>query len=187
MEPKYFTQLYNELALEQAKNISNSVDRYSDYLTFLIKRISKRKHIFKDLFNALLQVSACFEPEKIQAILDRPSLHALERLFIKKLIDNRLLLNPYCPNQSIRSDFTRLLMLQKITEEYNEEVDKQQKANLKVNIQFYKRKVYTLIPREDLKPDNKRHFISVPPSAAVGFFWSFSHSDTNIGFVNDQG
>ncbi len=77
-------------------------------------------------------------------------------------------------------------MLQKITQEYNEKVDAWQKTDLSVKFQFFKRKVYTLIPPQDQKADNKTHFISLLPSAAVGFFWRFNATDSNIDLVNDK-
>ena len=77
------------MALENAKNIENSVSRYEDYLSSILKRLSKRRGIFPDLQNALLKVEGCYEPEKIQDILTRNSIRQEDKDFISLLINHR--------------------------------------------------------------------------------------------------
>ena len=95
-----FTPVLNELAQENAKNIMETVSRYSDYLSSTLKRISKRKGIYPDLHNALLREAACYKQEAIDEILSRNFCqHDIN--FIKLLMEHREYLNPLLNNTTI--------------------------------------------------------------------------------------
>jgi hypothetical protein len=81
-------------------------------------------------------------------------------VFIEKLLKARQLLNKKYANKNINSDFTRLMILVKLTEEFNDYLDglPDKEEALK-----YKKKVYQVIPRGDRHADVRRRFVEVSP------------------------
>jgi len=71
-------------------------------------------------------VEGCYEEQKIQAILQRNNIRAEDKQFIDLLISHRKYLNPHCTNAAIRSNYTRLILLQLITEKFNKQIDERE-------------------------------------------------------------
>jgi hypothetical protein len=187
MKMKNFGGTIGSLAQENAKNIMTTVGRYYNYLSSTLKRVSKRKKIFPDLYNALLKEDSSYEPAKITEILAR-GFNNHENDFIRLLIDHRQLLNPKIKSSNVHSDFTRLLLLQVLCEQYNKAIDRLPEArDERKRAQKFKRKVYCLLPSPELRADTKRHFLDLTPQAAAGFFWDFAAVGNQMGYVNAEG
>jgi len=78
------------------------------------------------LENALLKVEGCFEQQKFDLIMQRNDIKELDKTFIEVLVSHRKQLNPFCKNTAIRSNYTRLILLQIITENHNQKIDVRQ-------------------------------------------------------------
>jgi hypothetical protein len=182
-----FANVVNSLAEENAKNVMTTVERYYDYLSSTLKRVSKKKNIYPDLQNSLLKDESSHQPAEIGAIFER-RFHHHDINFIKLLINHRTLLNPTLKNSNISSNFARLLLLQVLCEKYNEEIDcLPLEGDVRKKAQKFKRKIYCLLPTPNLRADTKRHFIDLTPQAAAGFFFDFAANNKNYGYINSEG